>query len=733
MALVKQVTSDPTLEQLLELERTWVVDIAPPAPSSGVGTGNVLVTGEFEDGPFAAGGDSDKYNPDQRGPLEIFGSVDLEQKFGSFGYNRAGVLYNDPSARFSGGELWNGSGFIKLSAMRMSRLFISRVDTSVGSVQLTPQATMRGTIRGPYVLAVGAWLSLDPNAAGAAAADAIAATAATFTADAVPGVILAGDAITITVDGNAPVTVVFAGGEVIATIVSTINTALGATIASDSGGMLALTGQVLGTLGSVSAVEVVAGSGVRLGYTAPVLPLSASGTGNVGNTLAITAAELVAIVNGTAALSAVTARVDENGFPVFSAVTSIEATTGTGIAALGLPSGVIAVADHLGGTVQAGLRVTDATTTYVVMQTLTYAAADVTATTVKVRPANDNGTALGAGAGTVTTMTDQPSFADFAVNNALAISAALLDPAKDTLYETALNATLGVDPSKNPSRDADFSVSARRTDTVVRAGRQNAIDATEQGLRNRKFITRAPLGFSQAQAITDVALFRSDRVFYGYPGIKMRIPEIALRGTAGGQGFTANGIITVGFDNPITTLCARLNPEQNPGESGTQLIEYVTDIEDIGVQLTEQSYIAFKAAGIMAPFRDPDTSWEIYSGITSSLTSGRTTAARRKMADFLQDSYKSLVKPFQKKLNRQRERDAAADAIQSFHDSLLPENQPDLQRIVAAKVDRDSGNTPDRLALGIYVILTVVRTLSSLDAIVIRTEIGENAIVTSEI
>jgi hypothetical protein len=366
------------------------------------------------------------------------------------------------------------------------------------------------------------------------------------------------------------------------------------------------------------------------------------------------------------------------------------------------------------------------------MQTISVPADSAVAVNVKVRPTTDDGTAVGAGAGTVTTVTDQPSGVDVACTNPLAIAAALTEPAKDTLYQAAWDATLGADVDQNPARDADYSICARRTDSTVRQGRQNALDATEQGLRNRKFITRAALGISPDQALVDVALYRSDRVFYTYPGVRVRIPEIASRGVAGGTGFTADGIITVGSGNPLGTLCCRLNPEQNPAESGTGEIEYILGMEDIGRQLTIADYKAFKAAGIAAPFRDPTTSWEFLSGVTSSLTSGRTTMARRRMADFLQDSYKSILKPYQKKLNVARERNAAADAVESFMTSLLPENQEELQRIEAFVVDRDSGNSADRIALGIYVILVVVRTLSSLDAIVIRTEIGENAIITTE-
>ena len=88
MGFVQRYRQDPTLEQLTSIEQTAIVDIAPPQPGVGQGSGNVLVTAEFEDGPFAAGGDSAGYDPNRRGILEAFTSGDLEQKYGGFGFVR---------------------------------------------------------------------------------------------------------------------------------------------------------------------------------------------------------------------------------------------------------------------------------------------------------------------------------------------------------------------------------------------------------------------------------------------------------------------------------------------------------------------------------------------------------------------------------------------------------------------------------------------------------------------
>ena len=732
MTIVQRYRQDPTLEQLTSIEQLAIVDIAPPQPSTGVGSGNVLEVGEHEDGPFAAGGDSTGYDPNRRGVLEVFTSADLEQKFGGFGFVRNGVPYNDPIARQSAGELWNGSGFIKLKFLKMNRLFVARVDTSVGEVTITPLAPLCGTVSGPFTgLVVGAWLSVDVDAGGAIAIDAIAATAATTTAAGAPAGLVAGDAVTLAVDGGAPVTIAFDGtSSAIADVVNVINTAMGAVIASDSGGNLALTGQQLGSGGSISMVDVVAGTAAKLGFAGS--PVTATGTGNVANLASVTTAELAAIINGTAAFALTTgsARVDAQQRLCLSATTSLLAS-GAQVAELGLNTTLTSVGAQGAGQVPAGTRVDDGTTTFLTMQTLDFAANATAGQVVKVRHALDDGLGIGAGAGTVDTVQDQPDFVDIGVTNSLLITAALTTPQKDARYTEALSATLAM--NRNPSKNATLMVVARRTEAVFRDARQNVLDAELAGIRGRIFIGSAPLGFTPDQALTDVAQWRTDRVFYTYPGMQVRIPEIASRGSAGGLGFTDTGIITVRADGPLTTLCAVLNPEENPGQQTEGVIDQFFELEDIGRSLEISDYKAFKAAGIAAPVIDEDEGPEFQSGVTTSLDSGRETMARRKMADFIQDSMATLAKPFQKKLNRRSNRDAVTTRFDSFLGGLQSLQALELQRIEDYAIDDEQGNTPERLALGIAVWLTTVRTLSSLDAIVIRTEVGPNAIISTTV
>jgi hypothetical protein len=215
----------------------------------------------------------------------------------------------------------------------------------------------------------------------------------------------------------------------------------------------------------------------------------------------------------------------------------------------------------------------------------------------------------------------------------------------------------------------------------------------------------------------------------------VRIPEIALRGTAGGLGFTADGVITVRGDGPLATLDCRLNPEENPGQQ-TGLIEEFFEVEQQTTMLAQSNYISLKANGICAPRRDR-TSGSIYqSGVTSvnpGTDPGLITQARRKMADFIQDSLAERLVPFSKKLNTEARRDSIRGIIEQFLSELQSEQNPELARIGEFSVDAKSGNTPELEARGIVVFIIRVRTLSSLDAIVLQTEIGEGVVVVSTV
>jgi len=731
---VRRFTSFPSIEVLAEIEAVNIVDLPPPAPTTGVGSGTALVLGEFEDGAFAVGGDAAEYDPATRGVFEVFSSEDLRQRSGGFGFTYGTTPYQNPAARRHLSEFWNGSGFIKLKFMRPRRLILARVDTSVGSVAFSPIAFHESDV-GPFTLAVGDQLSVTTDVGGPALSTAIAAARASITGGVfVNSGYVGGEQITVQIDNGVVVPVTFAAADQTpAQVAARINLALGYAAADVPGG-LRIRGLIEGTAGEVTLADVSAGALAAIGHAAG----TTAGTGNVADRTAVTATEMATIINATVALSAIncSARAQADGsLRVFSTTPGAGQITINASAvatALGLPVAVLAEADvHAAGTIPAGTRVrTVGGAEWVTMQTLivaegTSASGNPGPHTVKVRPALDDGTGAAAAASTVTVVVDQPLWGEVTVTNPIALSAALTENQLDVAYEAAFDATLNL---ASPAREANFSISARRSTAVIRKGRENAIDASAGGHFGRKFLTGAPIGFTQSQAQADVALWRSDRVFYTWPGWSVRIPEIAFLGLAGGLGFTADGVITVRGDGPLATLDCQLPPEENPGQQ-TGLIEQFFAVEATSSPLDIGAYTRLKAAGISAPRRDPISGSIYQSGITSNVTPGLTTQARRKMADFIQDTLAQRLVPYSKKLSTQSRREGVRADIDQFLNDLLSPNNPETQRINDYAVDPISGNTPSMEARGIVVFITRVRTLSSLDAIVVQTEIGEGVVI----
>lgn len=842
---IRRFTSQPSVEVLSEIEAIDIVDLTPQSPTTGTGTGTLLCVGEFEDGPFAAGGDAAEF-AGETGVVEVFGSEDLALKYGTFGFSYGGVPYENPCARRHLFENWNGNGFIKLKYCRPRRLLIARVDTSVGEVSFSPLASILGgsstvalspadtlyvetdvggtptapvVVGAPFVASGflgGEQIDIDLNGSGpttvtfgvldqtpaqvAAVIDAafpgmasvvLGALNLTGTvvgpiggsivlSEPVPGVLAAiglvagstsgldagnstpiaaavanvtgaifvnsgfigGESITIAVDGGPTVSVVFASADQTpAQVAARISLVLGYAAAADVGGALDLVGIVAGTDGELVLADGSVGALAAIGLAAG----TTAGTGNVGNINAITPAEIAAIINASASLVAInaSASIDDQGrLRLFRSggPGTIYLYGGAMASALAFDpiDATVTAGEHAGGTIAAGTRVSDGTSTWVTMQTLTVAAGTALAPnlgphTVKVRPATDDGTATGVGSGTVTSVLDMPTFSDLSVTNANALTNALTEPAMDAAYDAAFARTIDLSGSV---REINFSISARRSPQVVTTGRQNAIDASSQGMFGRKFITGAALGVTRAQARADVAQYRSDRLFYTYPGWKVRVSEIAFRGAAGGTGFTEDGVIVVRGDGPLATLDCQLAPEENPGQA-TGLIENFFEVEPViesgqRVALSIADYTAFKAAGICAPRRD-QTSGSVYqSGVTSNITAGLTTQARRKMADFIQDSLAVRLVPFSKRLATPAQRDAIYGIIEQFLAELQSVNNPETARIDSYLVDAKSGQTPELTARGIFVFIVKVRTLSSLDAIVLQTEIGEGVVTVAQ-
>lgn len=555
-----------------------------------------------------------------------------------------------------------------------------------------------------------------------------------------------GETMNVTIDEGTsqqigPLDIVFqASDQTQTSVIERINEALGYTAAVDSGSdVTTLNGRVGGTSGSVTVNSV---SSALVTTATGFSATTATGTGNVADISQVTFAEIKTIVE--AAVTGSRAEQTPSGSlrvcSVSTASTAYITVLSHTATALGFTVGDSnTITGGLEGTIPAGTRVSNGTTTWVTAQSVVVAEGNQGPYEVKVRPALDDGTALGATTGTVTTVVSPIGFDSFVVTNLLPLSAALSESAIDAAYVATLDSTLN---ANNIAKEANIIFSARQSNAIRTALRTNVLSASSEGLAGRIAVIRPPLGSttrSLALSTTQqpgVGAYRDERVIYAFPGVSTFVPQIARRGTSGGAGFTASGLIDLGFDSWVASTMSQLAPEENPGQAtgfmaGIQTVEVGNpDVQD----MRQNDYKSFRAAGIAA-LRIDDGVPIIQSGVTSvnpQVSPNRRNIARRRMADFIQDSISPRLKSFNKKVNTRSRRGLILGEIDSFMNGLLSPKNPSSQRIAEYAIDGLSGNTPESLAAGIFRIILKARTLSSLDFIVLDTEIGENVVTITE-
>lgn len=833
---IRRFTFDPGDSVLLNIESVNILDLEPPSSIAGVGTGTVLLVGEFENGPYKT-------------PTEVTSATDLVNTFGGFGFSYGGVSGQNPCARarLADGtltpEYWNGNGFIQLSGKQFARLVIARVDTSVGAVQFTPLAYVTGASAFRYTLSAGQVLGLDVGSGPQTATFNAAAATLTSQGQTFATGFTGGETLTLGVDGLPNFTVTFlSADQTQAAVISRINQFAGfAMAASATSTTMTLSGLQKGLQGQV---RVVGASGAGVLTTLGLATGTTYGTGNVADIAAVTPQEVAAIVQ--TAITNTLVETDQNGALRISntlgtASSFIQVTSATTAAALGFTSGqtgtqlgvatvvgvggvastttagtftlqfdggtpfdvtlttsmnnaavvaaintaagktyayadggqvrligktpggsvnivgasAAAVLSQLGlapgytagaplplGTIPAGTVVQDtgATRVFVTTQDVVFTANGVSIAglpvatagpyVVRVRHALDDGTGGSANAGTITKLPSAVGIASFSVLNPQGINAALSEAAVDAAYVAALGATIDLN---TVAREVNIVYAARQSNTVRRGLRQNAIDASGSGCFGRMACVRPPLGTAKAVAKSanaepGVGAYRNQRVVYCYPGARTFVPAVATVGAAGGAGFSADGNLDVGADGFLASILSQLPPEENPGQE-TPFTSAVISVESSanaqGFTMTD--YIAFKAAGICALRVDGGVAI-FQSGVTSvdpAVNSGLVRISRRRMADFCQDSISLTAKGFGKKLSTVARRKALETEIRTFLGALLSIKNPTNQRIAGFTVDAVSGNTAETIGMGLFRIIIKIRTLSSLDSIVLQTTVGE--------
>lgn len=725
---------DPGEDVLLEIESVNILDLEPPASISGIGAGHATLVGEFENGDFNV-------------PTEVFSATELMSEFGSLGYERNAVTGNDPCARSRKAdaaivaELWNGNGFIQLSGKKFKRLSLVRVDTSVGYVELKRLAYLTGLAAFAYKLTSGQTVVVKIDGGGALTTTFTGVAAIMLAVGGVyPTTFAGGETITFEVDDGTQFTVTFLDAdESNAQVVSRINLFAGFTIADLSGGQLRLTGRKLGTGGYVKVVAASA-AGVLTQLGLPVVGTSVAGTGNVGDIKAVSLAEARTAIR-LATTNGVEVEADSLGRIRMSNTTTpltgtLEVTTGTTADAFGWTEGTVATAvTGTLGTIPAGTVVqnTGATAKFVTMLTVNVTAESAGPYQVKVRHATDDTTGTSALAGTISVVASVPDLGAFSCLNPNLLTACLTEDQIDAAYVTTIATTL--DPS-SVCKETNIIWSARQSNSIRNALKQNALDASADGLQGRMACVRTPLNTLKATAKSTVAApgvgaTRDQRVVYCYPQARTYVPLIARRGTAGGVGFTADGIIDVGADGFLASVMSQLPPEENPAQQNAFMTGIVALESGANIKgFTKADYTAFKKAGICALIMDGGEAC-FQSGVTSvdPVTHGSIkNINRRRMADYIQDTLIVICKPYGKKLQTLGRRKALLGDINAWMRGLRSADNPERQRIDSYSVS-DKGNTVAALAKGLYRITVKAKTLSTFDSIAVASTVGETVVV----
>lgn len=735
VGFIRRFSIDPGLPVLTAIEGVVIIDRQPPIAIAGVGTGTVLVIGEFENGAFEV-------------PTEVEGAGDLLAQFGGFGFVYDGVQSQNPCARARyadnavSPEYWNGNGFVALVNKRFSQLIVTRVDTSVGSVQFTRLASLSGANDFTFDLEPGQTLKIDVGAGNVTAT--FNATAATKQSGdgTYPTTFAGGEQMVVAIDGTQFTIVFQSGDQSHAQVMARIDAFLGYAASTAQTLKTTITGRKRGTGGSVQIVSIDALVATATGFAAGA---ATAGTGNVVDIDAVTSTEANTIVSAVVGLTGT--KIDRNAGGNIRLINVSGGGTGTleidstsTATAFGFPTEVeSAAATGVAGTIPAGTRVQESGgDEWVTMQDIAVLAASAGPYPVKVRPGLDDGTLGSTTSGTVTVVPNPISLGAFAVTNALPLTAALTDAQIDARYATALATTKNV---SSVAKNTNIIVSARQSNVLRTQLRANADDASNNGCFGRVACVRPPLGALRATARSasaqpGVGAYRDERTVYCFPGVNTFVPQIAALGAAGGAGFTDSGNIDVGWDTWVASLMSNLPPEENIGQQ-TNFLGLINSLEvgnaDIAT-LQIDDYIAFRSAGICAPRIDGGVAFA-QSGVTSvdpSLLPNLRNIARRRMADFIQDSLSLLLMAYNKKLGTKQRRALVLAAIGTFMDGLVSASNPSLQRIDSYLLDGLTGNTKAAIALGVYRIILRAKTLSSLDSIVLDTEIGETVEITEQ-
>lgn len=305
----------------------------------------------------------------------------------------------------------------------------------------------------------------------------------------------------------------------------------------------------------------------------------------------------------------------------------------------------------------------------------------------------------------------------------------------DALYVAAIE-SLNVDAA--PASEVNLVHAARTSATIRSTLKSTVLDWVGQGV-GRCAILWPELDVTDlttvlGDASPGVGALRDERVFYAWPHAQVYVSEAANVSITGADGLPHDdGLLDLSAAGVLLSGLSQLAPERNPGQASEPMKSTLAQVRDFArgtPALSMASYIQMRAKGIVGLRKDKMVGFNFQSGITTSLTSGQKNIARRRFADFIQDSVGARLVQWAKEPMSSSFKTGTHQEVVNFLEELRSENNPAAQRIDDYSVDIKSGNTRELEAKGIWVITGQVQMTPTADVIVFQTEIGEGVVVT---
>lgn len=663
----------PGVDVIRQIEGVVIVDLPPPASINGVGTGTCAHVGEFADATYAVTASSSGVLTANPVPVEVYGSQDFINKAGGF----------DASiGNFGSAE---GNGFCTLRSKRFSRLVVVPIDN------ITPSSGSAYGIR--------VWRQLPTNQS------------------------------TTSPQPIVPV----AGGTVLA----------GREFKSGSNRVrCAKTFTFADTLAFASGVDgVVTPAGLPAAtqiFNSPGATFQTSGV-QVGDLLVLGVLGGAGAYGTDARTFRVVTVTDQNNL-VIQEMNGVNFTVGTWVVGATLPWRI-----HTGACGDTSALVAE----------LHLALSGAGGSVVPARPVDAT-----VAAATELTPTVVPTAGSANTWDVLSGLTAMTHPTGALTYDALIHGVAGVGPANNstldaryqsaidallqdaaPARDVNLVFSSRKSSTIRSKLATHCSVARSRGLTRTcqvspQLVTQTVNG---AIAGTDpgVGANRADYVDYSWPGCQISVPEAVGTSLATADGkMTTDGLLDNSMDGWLSAILSNLPPERNPGEATpiTQgVLSPILGFQRGAPKLDITSYTALRQNGIAALRLDRTVGPIIQSGVTTSLISGEQNISRRRMADYIQDSIAQAIVPFSKQLLTSQLTDSIIAEVHAFLNGLQSPNNPAAQRITDYSVDSVSGNTPQTLAQGIFVLIVRVRLTPTANFIVVQTDISENTEIIQQI